>query len=419
MALTKVLDKLVQVGPGYLDQTLRTFITDNRHVKFYTDTVNNKSYAVFAFFSSGSLVLKEEKKADLLIVGGGGGSSIGNLSGGSGAGAVVMIEDAMLPAEEFTVGVGAGGAGATVALWAEQYSSGDGLGSVGGDSYFEVTLGSTDTIIAKGGGVGGYKRVETMGLPGGSGGGSGGAERDPAGALVNVSISPTPTGSGVDYGDGLPAIVDATVTTAIANKYFTGNVYSYGNEGGWADPWYYDPAYVASAGGNATYHPGGGGGAGAVGGGGDDTKGGDGGNGVTIPWVNEVFREAFHFNGDIYWGGGGGGSSASDEEPGNGGLGGGGGGASVRNSGDINTAEKLYYNGHGGIRGINNGYDADNLLGGAGGQNTGGGAGGSTNLTTGTYGLIENTQGNHGGSGFVLVRVHLDDAFNPFSASLG
>ena len=89
-----------------------------------------------------------------------------------------------------------------------------------------------------------------------------------------------------------------------------------------------------------------------------------------------------------------------------------------RNSGDINTDQKLYYNGKGGSQGLNKGFDADKLLGGAGAKNTGGGAGGSTNLTSGTYGHIPNTQGNNGGSGFVILRIHLDDAFNPYSASL-
>lgn len=411
MALTKILDKLVQIGPGYLDQTLRTYTADNRHYKFYTDTVNNKSYAVIAFYTSGSLVLKESKKADILLVAGGGGSSIGNLSGGSGGGEVIMIEDAMLPAEEFTIAVGAGGSGATVSSWNSQYNSGEALGSIGNDTSFEITLGSANTIIAKGGGVGGYKVLETVGLIGGSGGGSGGAERDP--------VSQALTSGTLPYGEGLANTTDATVVSALSTGYFGGNVYSYGNEGGFSDPWHYDPAYTAPDPTNPfTYHPGGGGGAGAVGGGGDDTKGGNGGDGITIPWVNEVFKEVYHFNGDIYWGGGGGASATSDEEPGNGGLGGGGGGASIRNSGDINTDQKLYYNGKGGSQGLNKGFDADKLLGGAGAKNTGSGAGGSTNLTSGTYGHIPNTQGNNGGSGFVLLRIHLDDAFNPYSASL-
>lgn len=425
MALTKILDKLVQIGPGYLDQNLRTYITENREYRFYTDTVNNKSYAVVAFFTSGSLVLRESKKADILMVAGGGGSSIGNLSGGSGAGEVVMIEDAMLPAEEFTITVGAGGAGATVSSWSDQYTViGEALGSVGSDSSFEVTLGGTNKIIAKGGGVGGYARLETTGLIGGSGGGGGAAELDTVSKALVPTYSPTPP---TGYGEGMANTSDPSVITAILNNpggYLSGNVYSYGNEGGYSDPWVYDPTYSPpGAVSSYTYHPGGGGGAGQVGGGGDDTKGGNGGDGISIPWVNEVFKEVYHFNGDIYWGGGGGGAAASNEEPGNGGLGGGGGGASIRNSAvsswdDLNTDQKIYYNGKGGKQGITLGFDADKLLGGAGGKNTGGGAGGSHNVSNVVTGYQPNTQGNNGGSGFVLIRIHLDDAFNPYSASL-
>lgn len=404
MALTKILDKLVQVGPGYLDQTLRTFVAENRHYKFYTDTANNKSYAVAAFYTSGELVLKQPKKADILIVGAGGGSSIGNLSGGSGAGSVINIEEAMLPASHYGAFVGAGGAGGTLSSWSDPTPQDSARGSLGNESSFGYIKKEYE-IIAAGGGVGGYRDTDTVSLAGGCGGGAGGAERDGSG---------NPTSGVTDYGIGAANTVDITVPYYITNQYFGGNVYSYSNDGGDSDPWYIDPSY--NPGGQYTYHAGGGGGAGTRGGTGDDTKGGNGGDGITIPWVNEVFKEVFHFNGDVYWGGGGGGAASTDEEPGNGGLGGGGGGASINSVG--NTDQKIYRNGKGDKRGINPGFDADKLLGGAGGKNTGGGAGGSTAVSSTTTGHIPNIQGNNGGSGFVLVRIHLDDAFSPYSASL-
>jgi len=405
MALTKILDKLVQIGPGYLDQTLRTYVAENRHYRFYTDTANNKSYAVAAFFTSGELVLNESKKTDILIVAGGGGSSIGNLSGGSGAGKVVNIEEAMLPAEHFLASVGAGGAGGTLTSgWQTNIPPAEGIGNVGNDSSFGLHSG-TNTIIANGGGVGGFRQVDTRGLQGGSGGGAGGADLDASGVLV---------GSVPNFEEGRANTTDPTVTTALSSKYYSGNVFSYGNDGGDSDPWEYYPSFTPI--GQYTYHAGGGGGAGTAGGIGLDTKGGDGGDGISIPWVNEVFKEVYHFDKDIYWGGGGGGASSTDEEPGNGGLGGGGGGASLNSVGD--TDQKIYRNGKGGTRGINDGWAADKLLGGSGGKNTGGGAGGSTQVNASTTGHIPNEQGNHGGSGFVLIRIHLDDAFSPYSASL-
>lgn len=402
MALTKVLDKLVQIGPGYLDQTLRTYVAENRQYRFYTDTVNNKSYAVVAFYTSGDLVLNEDKKADILIVAGGGGSSLGNLAGGSGAGEVVNVEEAMLPAQQYTATIGAGGAGATLTSgWQQNVPSVEGIGNNGNDSSFGYNNGS-NVLVVKGGGVGGFRSVDTQGTVGGSGGGAGGADLDINGNVVS------------GFKDGSANTSDPSVVTAVGSDYFTGTVTRFGSDGGPSDPWEYDPSF--SPGGQYTYHAGGGGGAGAIGGIGLDTKGGNGGDGISIPWVNEVFKEVYHFDKDIYWSGGGGGASSTDEEPGNGGLGGGGGGASLNSVGD--TDQKIYRNGKGGTRGINDGWDADKLLGGSGGKNTGGGAGGSTSVSATTTGHIPQTQGNHGGSGFVLVRIHLDDTFSPYSASL-
>ena len=136
-----------------------------------------------------------------------------------------------------------------------------------------------------------------------------------------------------------------------------------------------------------------------------------GGDGTTIDWVNEVFSKVYKFNGDIYWGSGGGGSAGADKEPGNGGLGGGGGGASYRQLLAGSPDAEIFWNGKGGVAGYNPGYDSSYLKGGAGGQNTGSGAGGSTAIDLAVGSHIHRTlgQGPNGGSGFVLIRVAMKD----------
>ena len=71
---------------------------------------------------------------------------------------------------------------------------------------------------------------------------------------------------------------------------------------------------------------------------------------------------------------------------------------------------QTFTEGKGGLRGWNDGYDSFELLGGAGAKNTGSGAGGSHHVPTSMDSRIyrDLTQGNHGGSGFVMLRVLLD-----------
>lgn len=436
MPLTKILDKLVQIGPGYLDQTLRTYIVENREYKFYTDLVNNKSYAVIAYPTTGALILNQTSNTDILIVGGGGGSSIGNLSGGSGGGSVVNIEGAKLPEGHYICTVGAGGAGAV-----QDYSANgvvnspasSHLGGIGSDSSFGPIGGSTTgtspwndptaaypevpLVYALGGGSGGYRTADTLSTVGGNGGGAGGADRDSTGAITNHLNGNFGDGAAAAQHSGIPSLVGTFMGGAL-------NVYS--NRGGNSNPWDDDLAF--SPGGTyETYYAGGGGGAGSIGGPGTEKKAGDGGSGITIPWVNNVFQEVYKYNGDIYWGGGGGGSSSADEEPGDGGLGGGGGGASYRAAAGFDTRNKRYFNGKGGKNGYSFGYSGDRLFGGAGGVNTGGGAGGSTRIAYGTNGFDDSfidhnlypaIQGRNGGSGFILLRIELVDVFGPYAASL-
>jgi len=436
MPLTKILDKLVQIGPGYLDQTLRTYIVENREYKFYTDTANAKSYAVISYPTTGALILQKTSNTDILIVGGGGGSSIGNISGGSGGGAVIDIQKAKLPEGHYICTVGAGGAGGIEQSgYHSMLSPASGhLGSVGGDSSFGPYGGSTinngpgwndpayaypvaPLVIAPGGGVGGYRGADTFAVSGGSGGGAGGADR-----LIGGPPATGLSGHAGGFDTGAPGVPHADYA-GLSNLFMGGTMTLHNNTGGNSNPWDEDPMFSQTSA-TETYYAGGGGGAGAVGGPGTEKKAGDGGNGVTIGWVNEVFQNVYKYNGDIYWAGGGGGAATGDEEPGDGGLGGGGGGASYRAAAGFDTKNKRFFNGKGGKNGYAFGYSGDRLLGGAGGVNTGGGAGGSLRIADSVNAWdqslfnIANPIGFNGGSGFILVRIELDEPFGPFSASL-
>lgn len=440
MPLTKILDKLVQIGPGYLDQTLRTYIVENREYKFYTDTANAKSYAVISYPTTGALILQKTSNTDILIVGGGGGSSIGNISGGSGGGAVIDIQNAKLPEGHYLCTVGAGGAGgieqATYHSLQSPLGSTSGtghLGSVGGNSSFGPFGGSSTStgpgwndpsyaypvapvVIATGGGVGGYRGQDTLAVSGGCGGGAGGADRTTGTPPPPLSTYPT------GFADGAPLVIDPDYSL-LSGSFMGGTMTLHNNNGGNSNPWDEDNSFSQSSA-TETYYAGGGGGAGSVGGSGTEKKAGDGGNGVTIDWVNEVFQNVYKYNGDIYWAGGGGGASTGDEEPGDGGLGGGGGGASYRAAAGFDTKNKRFYNGKGGKNGYAFGYSGDRLLGGAGGVNTGGGAGGSLRINDTVNAWkqslfnITNPVGFNGGSGFILIRIELNEPFGPFSASL-
>jgi len=413
MALTRILDKLVQVGPGYLDQTLRTYVTENRDFTLYQS--NNKTYAVYTYYSSGNFILEEDKTADILIVGGGGGGTIGNLSGGSGAGDVIEVQNATLTADLYKVEIGAGGAGASISNPADADTANPytgavataALGSEGNDTIFSTSI-DTNQIIALGGGVGGFRSTDTLATVGGSGGGAGGGDID--------QNTGAPNSGTAGYSLGANNTSDATVTAT----YYGGNVFSYTNEGGDSDA-VTNAALYANGGiyqDMNTYQAGGGGGAGEKGEAGQGKKGGKGGDGVTLSWVNEVFQHVYRVNNDVYWGAGGGGAASKDIEPGNGGKGGGGGGASVRQSLDTSTDAETYWEGYGGKYGINLGWDSNKLVGGAGAVNTGSGAGGSSRLLNTDNAFLPITQGPNGGSGFVMVRVHLDDNFSAYAGSM-
>lgn len=413
--LTRILDKLIQVGPSYLDQTLRSYVTENKEYRLYydKDDPNDSSantYAVFSYFSSGTYKTETERETDILIVAGGGGGTIGNASGGSGGGEVIEIRNAVLPAGEYVITVGAGGAGATNSTnpGLAPILEGDGIGKVGNDSSIHKTP-MTNRIVAKGGGVGGFRQIDSNAIVGGSGGGAGGADHDPG----NVGSQPA-GGSPFYQGAG---VISHTVSGEETSQYMlngylgdnltTGLVQNYGEPGGDSDAYALGTISTTD-----TYTPGGGGGSAEVGKTGTDTKGGDGGDGISIDWVNEVFNKVYKFNGNIHWAAGGGASCLADKEPGNGGLGGGGGGASFKQLGATAAETEIYWNGKGGLSGYNPGYDAAFLKGGAGGQNTGSGAGGSCGTVASDVGNHIHrtlTQGPNGGSGFVLIRVRMND----------
>lgn len=414
--LTKILDKLVQVGPSYLDQTLRSYVTENKEYRIYDDKPNDpdaNTYAIFSFFSSGIFKAEEPRIVDILLVGGGGGGSVGNMSGGSGGGNVVEIKKCLLPPGSYKITIGAGGAGGMNDA-ADLSSTGShqvsAQGAVGNQTIFE-TISGTQSIYALGGGAGGLRKSDLAPTDGGCGGGAGGVD--------DAALSP----------DGATTLTDPATTTWVSNGYLRppdatdtifnltdipyeadfGEVTVYGEPGGDSDD--------VGADATNTYSAGGGGGAGQPGEHGIGDKAGNGGDGISIDWVNEVFNRVYKFNGDIYWAGGGGGAGAANKDPGNGGRGGGGGGGGYNDTGS--TPNEVFRNGKRGELGYNQGYDAYLLKGGAGGQNTGSGAGGTSAVFDNAgapWDLADQNallQGNNGGSGYALVRVHMKEPIVP------
>ena len=415
--LTKILDKLVQVGPSYLDQTLRSYVTENKEYRIYEDKPNDpdaNTYAVFSFFSSGIFKAEEPRIVDILLVGGGGGGSVGNMSGGSGGGNVVEIKKCLLPSGTYKITVGAGGAGGVnnIAELSGGNHIADAQGGVGNPTIFQ-TISGLETITAQGGGTGGLRKTDIAPTAGGCGGGAGGvddAALSPAGATTTSDAATVGyTSDGYFRGDPDDGSDPIFSTTSIPWEVGLGEVTIYGEPGGNSD--------TVGADATNTYSAGGGGGAGQPGEDGIGDQAGNGGDGISIDWVNEVFNRVYKFNGDVYWAAGGGGAGAANKEPGNGGRGGGGGGGGYNDTGS--TPNEVFRNGKRGELGFNEGYDAYLLKGGAGGQNTGSGAGGTSAVGAAVsvpYNLADLDallQGNNGGSGFALIRVHMKEYTTP------
>ena len=309
---------------------------------------DGEPYITMTFVESGTFhwIRGEGEAADVLIVGGGGGGG-GRHAGGGGGGGVVHLTGVTLEAGSYDVVVGVGGTGG--------YTSGT-VGGVGGDSQF---LGQT----AKGGGGGGAydadgktcstSRVGNKCLPsvGGSGGGAGSGD----------------SGGAVSGGASIqPGIVGGYTGTTYGNKGGAGNGHANGAGGGGAGAAGEDESLASSA--------------------------GDGGAGIMIDILGVNY----------YWAGGGGGADRN-QKAGDGGIGGGGGGGVYpagysdgpgtpgNPTGNLMTALNLGQSGY------------NSQSGGHGGANTGGGGGGNSQDPS----RNGDGRGGDGGSGIVIVRIHL------------
>ena len=150
----------------------------------YTDT--GVTYDYYTFTSSGTLTVDTAGFADVLVVAGGGGSRTGDTYiAGGGAGGMLELTDAYLPAGSLTVTVGAGGSASSTRNAANR----------GNDSL----LGA---FVAVGGGGGGSSAVngfQRSGDSGGSGSGaSSGTDPQPGKGVTNQGN----LGGGVTSGFG-------------------------------------------------------------------------------------------------------------------------------------------------------------------------------------------------------------------------
>lgn len=139
-------------------------------------------YRIHAFETSGGFSVASGGVVDIMLVGGGGGAggyAWNAVTGGGGAGGLLLLDSYDLSTGDFTVIVGAGGAGTTY------------LGSRGNDTEI-VELG----LVALGGGRPGRNNIEATPGSYGSGGGGGG------GAFTSAGSAGTP-GQGYDGANGL------------------------------------------------------------------------------------------------------------------------------------------------------------------------------------------------------------------------
>jgi prepilin-type N-terminal cleavage/methylation domain-containing protein len=141
------------------------------------------SYRIHTFTASGTLAVTTTVTADVLVVGGGGGGGQGENSGGGdgagggGGGGLRYNATFSITSQNYSVTVGDGGAGSTVA---------NVKGSNGSDSIFS-------SITAIGGGGGGSDNHDAAGINKGANGGSGGgaaAKHDEATFSGNGTVGP-------------------------------------------------------------------------------------------------------------------------------------------------------------------------------------------------------------------------------------
>ena len=299
--------------------------------KFHTDATGLRCFiCTFTDNSStATFTLRQAALVDYLVIAGGGSGGSGSGGGGGGAGGVLMGTQYPMPADTYTITVGAKGVpGATSAS----------AGTNGGNSI--INNGSADIFKSIGGGRGGNENAtHKNGGDGGSGGGAG-----------IQSSSPGTKGEHTDTG-----AVDTHGTVAAT--------------------------HIGYAGGTAPnqYTGGGGGGAGVAGSNGNsNSSGGEGGNGINDVWslgtaetkaMFEIFDNPVgELNGGTRWlaGGGGGMRQIGSDHTNNADAGKGGGGLGG-----------FYHSSHANYP-LSKGSDAT--------ANTGGGGGGSHQ----TYGGVNN-----------------------------
>ena len=144
-------------------------------------------YGIHTFTSGGTFTPSSSFDVEVLVVAGGGGGAVG---GGGGAGGYRTDTSHSVTAQDYTITVGAGGAGSS---WATQ-------GIQGSDSIF-------DTITSSGGGGGGANTAgdTRLGGAGGSGGGGGACGCSTTGGAGNTpNTSPSQGNSGGNNNTGAP-----------------------------------------------------------------------------------------------------------------------------------------------------------------------------------------------------------------------
>ena len=253
----------------------------------------DSSYWYHAFPFSGTFTPNQSLTADCLVIaGGGGGSGWDYAGGGGGAGGLLAHTSESLIATNYTVTIGAGGAG----------NSTNGSPGVDGSNSQFASL----TASVGGGGGGASANANSVGRPGGSGGGAG-----VGGSNGGAGTSGQGNNGGVGYGGEKYTGGGGGGKGAVGGNGSATN----GGIGGTGVNTYSSWASVTGTGVSGYYAGGGGGGVYAPYGGGDvPGTGGAGGGGAGATGLTTPSPTS----GTPYTGGGGGGAGANQ----NGGAGG-------------------------------------------------------------------------------------------------
>jgi len=181
----------------------------------YTD--GGIDYKYITFTGSGELIVDQAGFADILVVAGGGGSeTYGPYNTGGGAGGVLELTNAYLPAGTLTVTVGAGG---TI------------LASGSSNSGNDSVLG---TFVAVGGGGGGGTSDDSTlaaGCTGGSGAGGSGVSRNSGPAVTNQGNIGGNVASGNAAGGGAGSAASGSTPGNPKSSSMTGTAVNYSKGG--------------------------------------------------------------------------------------------------------------------------------------------------------------------------------------------